>query len=245
MPFLGNIINFVAVALFASLGALIKKGIPERISRAILSAVAIAVIYVGISGALEPSTGYLDTVFNDSGLTKFIIMIVSLALGTALGELIDIDKWITRLGAKLEKRFGAEESGKGNFAKGFVSCTVMISVGAMAINGAILDAVGDPSVLIAKSVIDAISCFVLASSLGFGCAFSAIPMLLYQGGLCALALLFSAVIPTESIYYLSVTGSLIIVIIGTNLLGITNVKTANMTPALFIPLVIVPILKLI
>ena len=120
----------------------------------------------------------------------------------------------------------------------------MTCVGAMAVNGAILDATGDPEVLIAKSVIDAIACFVMATSLGIGCAFSAFPMLIYQGMITLIALLFSAVIPAESIYYLSVTGSLIIVLIGTNFLGATNVKTANMTPAVFLPLIITPILNL-
>ena len=120
----------------------------------------------------------------------------------------------------------------------------MTCVGAMAVNGAIFDANGDPGILIAKSVIDAIACFVMATSLGIGCAFGAFPLLIYQGIITLFALLFSAVLPASSIYYLSVTGSLIIVLIGTNFLGATDVKTANMTPAVFIPLILVPILEL-
>ena len=244
MPFIGSIINFFCIAVFSVLGSLVGNRIPERINRAVLSAVAIAVIYIGLDGALESPEGYLDTFFGDVGLTKFIIIIFSLVVGTAIGEAIDIDKWVTRLGDKLEKRFVPKEGKEGTFAKGFVSCTIMTCIGAMAVNGAFLDAFGDPGVLIAKSVIDAVSCFVMATSLGIGCAFSAIPMFIYQGGLTAIALLASAALPEASIYYLSVTGSLIIVLLGTNFIGATNVKTANMTPAIFIPLILVPILEL-
>lgn len=253
MPFAGTLINTAAILIFASLGSLVKRGIPERISRAILSAVAICVAYLGIDGALETPSAELnlpDAIFNES-ITGFVIIIVSMVLGTLIGELIDIDRLVTRLGERLENKFSRSKSPDSeaahgtNFAKGFISCTIMTCVGAMAVNGAIFDANGDPGILIAKSVIDAIACFVMATSLGIGCAFSAIPMLFYQGVITLIALLFSAVIPPESIYYLSVTGSLIIVLIGTNFLGATNVKTANMTPAVFLPLIFTPLLNML
>ena len=254
MPFIGSIINAAAIIVFASLGSLLKCGMPERIKRAVLSAVAICVTYLGVDGALAkaPEGAVLPDVIFNADVTKFIIVIVSLSLGTLIGELIDIDKMVTGLGERLEAKFaslakrevGAKEQ-KGNFARGFISCTIMTSVGAMAVNGAILDATGEPGVLIAKSVIDAIACFIMASSLGIGCAFSAIPMFIYQSLITVAALLFSAVLPAESIYYLSVTGSLIIILIGTNFLGATNVKTANMTPAIFMPLILTPVLNML
>ena len=253
MPFAGTLINAAAILIFASLGSLVKRGIPERFSRSILSAVAICVAYLGIDGALEIPSEELDlpdAIFNES-ITGFVIIIVSMVLGTLIGELIDIDKLVTRLGEGIEKKLSRSKSPDsdgahgGSFAKGFISCTIMTCVGAMAVNGAIFDANGDPGILIAKSVIDAIACFIMATSLGIGCAFSAIPMLIYQGVITLIALLFSAVIPAESIYYLSVTGSLIIVLIGTNFLGATNVKTANMTPAVFLPLILTPLLNML
>jgi len=243
MPFLGNIINFFTVLIASLLGALIKRGIPERIKSAVFAAISICVIYIGLDGALgeAPATdGFLS-----SGLAKFIIMLLSLVLGTLIGELIDIDKHVNRLGDKLEAKFAPKSEQGGSFAKGFVSATIMISVGAMAVNGSILDATGNPDTLIAKATIDAIACFMLATSLGIGCAFSAFPMLLYQGSITLVTLLFSSVIPEATIQYLSFTGSLIIVFIGTNFLGITNVKTANMTPAIFIPLALTPLMELI
>ena len=243
MPFIGTIVNFLSIVIFSILGSLVKSKIPERINRAILAAVAICVVYVGFEGALTPADGYLDIIFGDASLTKFVIVIISLAIGTAIGEAIDIDKWVGKLGQKVEDKF-VKNGPKGEFSKGFISCTIMTCVGAMAVNGAILDAVGDHSILIAKSVIDAVACFVMASSLGIGCAFAAIPMLIYQGIITALTLLVSNVIPAAALYYLSVTGSLIIVLVGTNFIGATNVKTANMTPALFVPLVITYVFSL-
>ncbi len=246
MPFIGSIINFACILIFSALGTLVGVRIPERINRSVFSAIAVCVMFVGLEGALTPTTEVcLDTFFGNASLTKFIIIILSMVIGTVIGEAVDIDKWVNKLGAKLEKKLTKNADGEtGNFAKGFVSCTIMTCVGAMAVNGAILDATGDPSVLIAKSVIDAIACFVMATTLGIGCAFSAIPMLIYQGLLTAIALLMTAVIPEACIYYLSATGSLIIVLIGTNFIGATNVKTANMTPAVFIPMILVPIFGL-
>jgi uncharacterized membrane protein YqgA involved in biofilm formation len=114
----------------------------------------------------------------------------------------------------------------------------------MSVQGAILDGVGNADVLIAKSVLDAISCLVFASTLGIGCAFAAVPMIVYQGGITLLSLFVSDFIPTESLSYLSATGSLILVLIGTNLLGATKVKTSNMTPAIFVSLIFHPLINL-
>ena len=245
MPFIGNIINFFAVLVFSVIGSLVKVGLPEKINRALLHAVAICVVYVGVDGILEAAPAVPEGFFLSAGLTKFIIMILSLVIGTAIGEIIDIDKWVNRLGRRLEAKFSKDdESRRGNFAKGFVSCTIMTCVGAMAVNGSILDGLGNPDVIIAKSVIDAVSCFVMASSFGIGCAFAAIPMMIYQGGIAALSYFLSASIPAASVSYLSATGSLIIILLGTNFLSATNVKTANMTPSVFIPLLIAPIINL-
>ena len=246
MPFVGTIINFFTVAVFSVLGSLLKVGLPEKISRALLHAVSVCVLYVGINGVLEEAPPVREGFFLSAGLTKFIVMILSMVIGTLIGEIIDIDKWVNRLGARLEEKFSNDdESTKGNFAKGFVSCTIMTCVGAMAVNGSILDGLGNPDIIIAKSIIDAVACFIMASSFGIGCAFSALPMLVYQGGIAALSFFLAAVIPAASISYLSATGSLIIMLLGTNFLGATSVKTANMTPAVFMPLIIAPIINLL
>lgn len=243
MPFLGTIVNFLVVLVCGLLGMLVKKGVPERISKALEYAMAICVIYIGIDGILE-SAPAVGNSYISAGLVKVLIMVISMALGTLIGELIDIDRLVNKLGDLLERKL-VKNGEKGRFAKGFVSCSLLFCVGAMTVNGAFQDALGKPDILLTKSVIDGIMCFILASSLGVGCAASAFFVLIYQGALTFVGLFLKDLLPPESITYMSATGALIVVLIGTNMLGATKVKTANMTPALFLPALIYPIFALI
>lgn len=245
MPFLGTLINFAAVLIFGVLGTLLKRGIPQRISDAIMSAMAICVIYIGVDGMLGTAPAVSDGSFFSAGLVKVLIMILSMALGTLIGELVDIDKGITRLGDKLEAKLsrGGEEN-KGRFAKGFVACSLLFCVGAMAVNGSIQDGLGNPDILLAKTVIDSISCFIMATTLGIGCAFAAFFLLIYQGAIAVIGYFLESFIPDATIAYMSFTGSLIIIFIGTNMLKMTKIKTANMIPAIFLPLAIAPLFDL-
>ena len=245
MAFLGTIINFFAVLILGLIGSFVKKGVPEKISNAIISAMAICVIYIGIDGIIAEAPPVSDDSFFSAGLVKVLVMILSLGIGTLIGELIDIDKQMNRLGAFVEKKLCKGREGEGNFAKGFVSCSILFCVGAMAVNGAIADAFGSPDILIAKSAIDGIVVFVMASTLGIGCMFSAFTVLVYQGALTAIALIVKDLLPAATVSYMSITGSLIIVLIGTNMLKMTNVKTANMVPAMFLPIAIAPLVSLI
>ena len=247
MPFLGTAVNFLAVLIFGILGALIKRGIPKRISDAIIAVMAISVVYIGIEGALEAAPTVPEGSFLSAGLLKILIMMASLTVGTLIGELIDIDGLLHKLGDALEKKLApkAEGGGHGRFAEGFASCSILFCVGAMAINGSIADAMGEPDILLAKSVIDAVNVFIMATTLGVGCAFSAFTLLIYQGAFALLGFFLSDVVSASVLTYMSVTGSLIIVLIGTNMLGITRVKTANMVPAIFMPLLIAPLVELL
>ncbi len=244
MPFLGTIVNFFTVLICGLLGTLVKKGVPKRIGESLMNAMAICVIYIGIDGVLEQAPAVSEGSFLSAGLVKVLVMIISMVIGTLIGELIDIDKWVNRLGDSVEKRV-VRDGEKGNFAKGFVSCSLLFCVGAMTVNGAFADAIGNPDILLAKSVIDGVACFIMASTLGFGCAFSAFFVLGYQGALTLLGLLLANLLPDFCISYMSMTGSLIVILIGTNILGFTKVKTANMTPAIFLPALIAPLMELI
>lgn len=243
MPFLGTLVNFLAVLVCGIIGTLIKKGVPKRISDAVMSAMAVCVIYIGIDGVMEAAPTLVEGAFLSNGLIKALIMIISMAVGTLLGELINFDKWVNRLGEILEKKF-AKDGEQGSFAKGFVSCSLLFCVGAMTVNGAFQDAMGKPDLLLAKAVIDGIVCFMMASTLGIGCAFSSFFVLIYQGALSLLGYFLAGALPATSISYMSMTGSLIIILIGTNVLGCTKVKTANMTPAIFLPALIAPLIAL-
>ena len=243
MPFWGTLVNFFAVLLCGLIGMIMKKSIPTRISDAIKNAMSICVIYIGIEGVLESAPTIGSEMLSD-GLIKVLVMVISMALGTLIGELIDIDKWVKRLGDLLESRFiGNGEKGK--FAEGFVHCSLLFCVGAMTINGAFQDALGKPDVLITKAVIDGIMCLVLASTLGIGCAASSAFVLVYQGLLTIVGLFLADLLSPEVISYMSTTGSLIVVLIGTNMLGASKVKTANMIPAIFLPTIIAPLILLI
>ena len=243
MPFLGTIVNFLTVFCCGMIGLLIKKGIPQRVADALQKALAICVIYIGVSGMLEKAPDVENGLLSDE-LVKILIMVVSMAIGTLIGELINIDKWVNKLGTRLEQKF-AKNGENGKFAEGFIYCSMLFCVGAMTINGAFADANGNPDILIAKSVIDGIVCLSVASTLGVGCVASAFFVLIYQGILTFLGLFLINYLPSESLTYMSVTGSLIVILIGTNILGATKVKTANMTPALFLPALIYPIFELV
>ena len=241
MPFLGTIVNFLTVLVCGLLGMLAKKGVPKKISDALVSAMAVCVVYIGIDGVLESAPLLPKKAFLSAGLVKILIMVLSMALGTLIGELLDIDGLVNRLGEWFEKKV-VKDGEKGKFARGFVSCSLLFCVGAMTVNGAFQDALGKPDLLLAKSVIDGIMCFVMASTLGIGCAASSIFVLVYQGVLTLLGFFIADILPATSISYMSVTGSLIIILIGTNMLGMTKVKTANMTPAIFLPALIAPLI---
>ena len=252
---LGNIVNFAVVLIAGILGTLIKVGIPKRFTDIVMSGMAICVIYIGIDGILAPAPAVNESSFLSAGLFKVLVMIISMAVGTVIGELIDFDKLLKKLGDKLGsifkgmfKKKDEAESGEdvgAKFAEGFVSCSLLFCVGAMAINGAIADASGDPGILLAKSVIDGISCFVMATTLGIGCAFSAFMVLIYQGIFNLLGIFLTTALGAGTIAYMSFTGSLIIILIGTNVLGITKVKTANMVPAMFVAIGVEALMRLI
>lgn len=244
MPFLGTLVNFFVVLACGIAGTFIKRGVPKRISDAIMSAMAICVIYIGVCGTLDPIGKVGDGEFLSEGLVKVLLMIVSMALGTLLGEIINIDSLIHKLGLVLEKRFFAGGA-EGSFSRGFVSASILFCVGAMTVTGAFEDAMGRPDTLIAKSVIDGISCLIMSSTMGIGCAFSAIFVLVYQGALTLLGIFLVDALPAVTVMAMSAVGSLVVILVGTNVLGITKIKTANMIPAIFMPIVLVPLLELI
>ena len=244
MPFIGTIINFAIVLVAGILGTLIKKGIPQRITDAIMTAMGACVVVIGIDGVMEQAPDVSPDSMLSAGLVKMLIMILSMGLGTICGTLIDIDGLVVRLGDFLEKKLGKLSTG-GGFSRGFVSCTILFCVGAMAFNGAIADAMGDPDILIAKSVIDGFSCFMMATSAGIGCAFSAFGVLIYQGLLTLGGIFLFSSVPAATLSYVSIVGSVVIMLIGTNLLVITKVKTANMIPALFLPFALAPLVNII
>lgn len=244
MPFLGTIVNFAVTLVAGLLGILIKKGVPERVSDTVMKSLAIAVVYIGISGALEAAPTDASDAFLSHDLRKVLIMILSLGIGSLIGELCNLERGIERLGSFLENKL-SHTGEKGELAKGFVTCSMLFCVGAMAVTGAIADATGNPDILFAKSVIDAVACFTLASTMGIGAVLSAFSVLIYQGAITLLALVSSNLLTGALLSYMSATGSLVVCLVGTNVLGATKVRTANMIPAIFMPILLEPLFRLI
>lgn len=241
MMMLGTLINTAGVLVFGLIGSLLRRGIPERINRTVLAGMGICVIYIGIDGALAaaPAIAADSVLAGQEGLVKVIVMILSVGIGALIGEWIDIDRAVTRLGDFLQRKLthgAAGEEGRPGIAPGFVNCTILFCVGAMAINGAIEDAMGHPDILIAKAIIDSITVLVMSTSLGIGCALASLSVLVYQGTITLLAHLIAPYISAAALTLMSCTGSLNIVMIGLNLLGVTKIRTANFIPAMFLPI---------
>lgn len=241
MPFLGTLVNFVVVLIAGTLGVLIKRGVPEKISDTIMKGMAIVVIYIGVSGALEAAPVYEGASFLSDDLRKVLIMILSLAIGSVIGEICHIEEGLNKLGAFVERKLTRGGEKQGDIARGFVTCSLLFCVGAMAVTGSIADASGNPDIILAKSVIDAITCFTLATTLGIGCALSAFVVLTYQGAITTLAFFATDLLTGPILSYMSMTGSLIIILVGLNVVGATKVRTANMVPAIFIPILLEPL----
>ena len=220
---LGTIVNCITIAVGFFLGLMAKGKIPERIGDTIMKGLALCTMYIGISGALEG---------NDT-----LQMIISIAIGALIGEIIDIDKWLEKLGEFLESKFN-KEGKSGSIAQGFITSSLLFCVGAMAIVGSLESGLkGDNTTLFTKSILDGISSIIFTSTLGIGVIFSIGTVLIYQGGIAICAGMLSNVLSSVVITNMSAVGGLLILGLGLNMLGVTKIKIANMLPAIFIPII--------
>lgn len=221
-------INMASVLAGGTLGLFFNRSFPQHIADTVMKGLALCVLYIGISGALEGD--------------YILVTILSLALGGALGEWLDLDGRLNWLGQQLEEKFGAKgESGapRKSLAEGFVSASMLFCVGAMAIVGSLQSGlVGDHSTIIAKSLIDGIAAVLLASSLGAGVLFSAGAIFLYQGSIVLLAETLEPLLDSATVAEMSCAGSLLIVGLALNMLDLTHLKVTNYIPAVFLPIII-------
>ena len=217
---LGTIVNSLAIVIGAFIGLFLKGSINKKVSDTIMNGLALCVIYIGISGALKGD--------------NTIIMIISITLGGFIGEIIDIDKKLEILGRKIEKRFN-KNGGKVSVAQGFVSATLLFCVGSMAIVGSLESGLnGNHDTLYAKSILDGISSIIFASTLGIGVMLSAIIVFIYQGSITLVASFLSIFLNEVVINNMTAVGSLLIVGLGLNILGVTKIKVSNLLPSIVI-----------
>ena len=215
---LGVLVNVITVLIGSSVGLLFKKSIPERVSKAAMIGLGVCTLYIGISGSLCGE--------------NVLVLIGAVVLGAIVGTLLNIDGALNRLGEKVERKF-RKSNGKTSVAEGFVSATLLFCVGSMTVTGSIQSGLtGDNSVLITKEKLDLVSSMMLAASLGVGVLLSAGAVFVIQGGLVLLAGVLSPFMDTGAIQEMTCAGSLLIVMIGTNLMGITKIKVADYLPAI-------------
>ena len=228
---LGTIINTAAVVVGGSLGMLLKNGIAKRFEKILMQALGLATLFIGAGGVLK----YMLVVENGSLTTQgTMLLIFSLVIGCIIGQWLDIEAKMEKLGIKLKA--AARIKNDNLFVEGFVTTSLIICVGAMAIVGAMEDGLsGDYSMLTAKAMLDFALVAILASTYGVGAIFSAIPIFVYQGAITVIAALFGAVISDALIAQLSFVGSALIFCVGVNLVREKTFKVANMLPALLIP----------
>lgn len=225
----GSFVNVALVLAGGGLGLLLKKGLPDRVSDAVMKAMGLCVLFIGIDGALEG--------------TNALVAVISMAVGTIIGSLLDLDKRINNVASKIEKKL-TKPGEKGQFAEGFVAATLLFCIGAMAIVGSLDSGIsGDHETLITKSVIDGVSSIVMASTLGWGVLASAVSVFVYQGGITLLAGVVAPFLNDYTVAHMTCVGSLLIIAIALNMLKVTNIKVMNSLPAVFLPVVVCLFLK--
>ncbi len=235
MPGVGTIINVCCIVAGGLVGLVGKRFISQRLQDALLKACGLSVIFLGLGGALEKmltvAAAADGSVTLSSGGTMMIL--VSLAAGSAIGEAIGLDARFEALGNWLREKTGS--SGDTTFVDGFVTASLTVCIGAMAIVGSIQDGIsGDYTTLALKGAIDAVCICAMAASMGKGVVFSALPVGAWQGLVTAASTLLQPVMTQAALDNLSLVGSILIFCVGVNLIWPRTFKPANMLPAVFI-----------
>ena len=224
---LGVWANPIAIVLGGLLGCLLRGGIKEKLRQTIDYGLAICVVIIGVSGALKTQ--------------NMLAMIVSVIAGSVIGELLRIEDGVNRLGEWAQSRMAKGDTG---FASGFVSASLLFCVGAMAVVGSLeAGLLNKPDTLLAKSALDGVFSIILASTYGPGVIFSAVPILIYQGGIALLSGVLSPLLTDSLINEMSAVGSLLIIGIGINSMECLKdrIRVGNMLPAILIPCVYLPV----
>lgn len=218
MALIGTIVNAVVIVIGGFFGLVFRGILPDKVKETVINALALGTVVIGLSMALKTQ--------------NILVVLMSLVIGGIIGETLNIEGGLERLGNALQKRVGAAG---GDFGRGFVTTSLIYCVGSMAVLGAIEDGLrGEHSILFAKSVLDGVSAVIFASAMGVGVLFSSVSVLLYQGAIAVLARWAAPLLPGPVITEMSATGGVIIVAIGLGILNIKKVRVGNLLPAIFV-----------
>lgn len=230
MPGLGTIINVALIVVGGLAGMLVGKLIKKNIQESLIIVCGVSTMFIAISGALKEMFIIKDGVISTQGS---MMMIITLCVGTLIGELLKLCDLLEKFGEWLKVKTGNAKDA--SFVNAFVTASLTVCIGAMAIVGSIKDGIElDPSILIAKGILDLVIIAVMAASMGKGAIFSAIPVALLQGGVTLLSRLISPVLTDAALSNISLTGSVIIFCVGINLIWDKKIRVANMLPALIL-----------
>ena len=228
----GTIVNVIAILVGGLIGLLLNKGVPEKLTGALMTGVGFCVLYIGIDGCLAGE--------------NTLVAVLSVVLGAVVGTLLDLDGRMHRLGEKVEARFSKKSGSGGRLAQGFVSASLLFCVGTMAIVGSLQSGLqGNHEMLYLKSVLDAISSIVFGATLGVGVMLSGVTVFVYQGSITLLAQLVAPYLNGAVIAEMNCVGSLLIIGLALNLLKISDIKVENFVPAVLFPIVLCPLSALI
>lgn len=221
----GTLVNTGTVLVGSLLGLCLGKALPERIGKGLMTALGLCTLFIGIGGIL--------------GGQNTLVVILSMVIGTAIGELCDLDRLVNKAGTALERKLG---KGKGTVAEGFITASLVFCVGAMTIVGSLNSGLtGDHTMLYTKACLDLISSLVFASTLGVGVVLSAGFVLVLQGSIALLAHFIAPYLSAGVVAEMTAVGSLLIIGLGLNLLGVTKLKMMNFVPAIFLPVLLCPV----
>jgi uncharacterized protein len=230
MVLLGTIVNGICIIIGTLLGVFLHR-IPENMKGTVMKAIGLAVVVLGLQMGLKSE--------------NFLIVIISLALGAAWGEWMNLEDKLNAVGTWLEKKIGSKK--ETSISQGFVTATLIFVIGAMAVIGALDSGIrGDHDVLYTKSIIDGFTSLILTTTLGIGVMFSAIPVVLYQGLIALFATQIHQWVPQQLmdtyIVEMTATGGIMIFAIGLNLIGITKIRVANLLPGIIVVAIVVGVI---
>jgi hypothetical protein len=222
--FTGVIVDTLAIFIGGAIGLFIHKGIPEKVEQAIMKALALSAIYIGITGM----TSGENTIF----------IILSLVIGVVIGEFIQLDGNVNRLTHFLASKVPSQDKDS-TFSEGFITGTLMMCVGALSIVGPIESGLtGNHTILFTNAVMDGFTSIILASSLGVGVLFSGFLVFIYEAAIVIFSGSLNALLTTPMIDDINAIGSVLVLAIGLNMLRLTDIKVMNFVPALFIPMIV-------
>ncbi len=219
---IGTIVNVIAIILGSLLGLLIKSKIPEKVNKIIFQVIGLFTITLGITMAIKTNNS--------------LVLVFSLIIGSVIGEILDIDKYLENLSLILKNKL---KSSNDKFSEGFITATLIYCIGPMAVLGSLEEGLGNsPNLLLVKSVLDGVASIALSSALGIGVIFSSIPLFLYQGGITLFASYVSKYLSDAIIVELSAVGGILLLGLGMNIAEIKKFKVVNMLPSLIIVVII-------